>query len=359
MQLGQVLCAHCRIDELKIDTCSYIWSAGEESCIPMSSGYDMRSFTAVKGNLPPALPVKGKVTVVEKWATWCPPCRTSVPHLTSMQLEFPDDLHVVGITDEAEDKVRPFVEKMGNDMQYTVLRRNRGSEPPADFKSIKGIPHALLYGADGALKFQGHPLDPAFDQNLRKQLLSAAETRDAAAETRDAAAETPLRRAVFLQATDLPRMDSLSASDPFCAVFVRNRTSKNKSWAMCSFGPYFKKKKVHKGRDDGDEQDSGTIRNHMMATEVLRNCPDPVWSTPLIFDAADFVDGDDFGKLSDWEALFAVFDHVRALHPAPHPHHKTFFNRDLRTMTMPHRFGKTTVFFPTDVPFDSLPLSTT
>ena len=278
-------------------------SAGEESCISMSSSYDMRNFTAVKGKLPPALPVKGKVTVVESWATWCPPCRTSIPHLNALQLEFKEGLVVVGISDEPEDEVRPFVQKMGNTMQYTVLCLNSNCEPPADFSDIDGIPHALLYGADGTLKFQGHPLDPEFDENVRAELLSAA--------------QIPLRRAVFLQATDLPRMDTMSASDPFCAVFVRK--SKNQRWAMCSFGPYFKQKKVYSERDEDKQskkqvggggvgltakQDPDTIRNQMMATEVLRNCNDPVWSTPLIFDC------DDFEEPSDWEVLFAVYDHV-------------------------------------------------
>jgi len=42
-----------------------------------------------------------------------------------------------------------------------------------------------------------------------------------------------------------------------------------------------------------------------MATEVLRDCSDPVWSNPVIFDSAAF------DVLSDWEVLFAVYDHVR------------------------------------------------
>ncbi len=264
----------------------------------------MRNFTAVKGDLPLALPVKGKVTVVEMWATWCPPCRASVPHLTALQLEFKSDLVVVGVTDEAVQAVQPFVDSMGDNMNYTVLclKSNCEQQLPADFKDIKFIPHALVYGPDGALKFQGSPNDLDFDEKLRFQLSMLTSSRAAP------------RRAVFLQATNLPRMDITSASDPFCAIFVRN-PSKHQKWAMCNFGPYFppqNKDEAHQSKGEvgaggvvlPDKRDPSINRNLLMATEVLRNCNDPVWSNPLVFDSAVF------DEPSDWEVLFAVYDHV-------------------------------------------------
>ena len=275
--------------------------------VALNSGmsYVMRNFIAVKGDLPPALPVKGKVTVVEAWATWCPPCRAAIPHLSALQLEFKDDLVVFGVAQESwepEQKVQPFVDSMGDNMNYTVLclKSNCEQTLPVDFKDIEFVPHALVYGRDGALKFRGSPNDHDFDEKLRFEL---------------SVAPAPCR-AVFLQATNLPRMDITSASDPFCAIFVRNPSKhQHDRWAMCSFGPYFSaqnndevfqsKGEVGAGRAVlPDKRDPSINRNLLMTTEVLRNCNDPVWSNPLIFDL------DVFDEPSKWEVLFAVYDHV-------------------------------------------------
>ncbi|MEK7713866.1 MAG: TlpA disulfide reductase family protein, partial [candidate division NC10 bacterium] len=59
------------------------------------------------------------VYVVEFWATWCGPCRTSIPHLTELQKKYKDKgLVIVGITDEDKTTVSNFVEKMGEKMDY-------------------------------------------------------------------------------------------------------------------------------------------------------------------------------------------------------------------------------------------------
>src|SRR5262249_22509158 len=58
---------------------------------------------------------KGKqVFVIEFWATWCGPCRTSSPHLTELQKKFKDQgVTFVGGGAEATDTVKWFVARMG------------------------------------------------------------------------------------------------------------------------------------------------------------------------------------------------------------------------------------------------------
>src|ERR1041385_6120947 len=57
----------------------------------------------VKGKPVDLAAAKGKeVVVVEFWATWCGPCRTSIPHLTEMQKKF-KDVRFVGVSDRSEE----------------------------------------------------------------------------------------------------------------------------------------------------------------------------------------------------------------------------------------------------------------
>jgi thiol-disulfide isomerase/thioredoxin len=76
--------------------------------------------TWVKGEKVDFAAMKGKkIVVVEFWATWCPPCRESIPHLTKIQKKY-QDVAIVGITDEEVDVVKKFVTKMGDKMDYSI-----------------------------------------------------------------------------------------------------------------------------------------------------------------------------------------------------------------------------------------------
>ncbi len=102
-----------------------------------------------------------KVYVVEFWATWCPPCRTSIPHLTSLQKKFKDKgIEFIGISDEQTAVVRKFVDKMGDQMEYTVAVDNERKTASGYMKAfgIDGIPHAFVVDRSGRIVWHGHPM---------------------------------------------------------------------------------------------------------------------------------------------------------------------------------------------------------
>ncbi len=111
------------------------------------------------------------VNVVEFWATWCPPCRTSIPHLTKLQDRFKDrGVKIIGISDEPLRTVEPFVKGMGSEMDYTVAidDRDATSRDYMGRYGVNGIPHAFVV-KDGAVVWHGHPmsgLDDAIEDAL-------------------------------------------------------------------------------------------------------------------------------------------------------------------------------------------------
>ncbi len=113
-----------------------------------------------------------KITVVEFWATWCPPCRTTIPHLTALQKKFADKgVTVVGITSEEAGKVKPFVEKQGAEMDYTVAIDDDDKTSDGYMKAfgVRGIPHAFVVDKAGRIAWHGHPmagLDKAVEEML-------------------------------------------------------------------------------------------------------------------------------------------------------------------------------------------------
>jgi len=97
--------------------------------------------------------------VVEFWATWCAPCRQSIPHLTEMQKKF-KDVTFIGVSDEKESTVQKFVDDMGSKMDYRVAIDD-GKKTGASYMEafgVNGIPHAFVV-KDQKIIWQGHPMD--------------------------------------------------------------------------------------------------------------------------------------------------------------------------------------------------------
>ena len=95
--------------------------------------------------------LRGKVVVVNFWATWCPPCRKEMPDLQSLYKKYKDKgLVILAISDEDLSKVKPFV--AGQDIKYPVLL-DPGRKVNELFE-IQGIPRSLVYDRNGKLVAQ-------------------------------------------------------------------------------------------------------------------------------------------------------------------------------------------------------------
>jgi thiol-disulfide isomerase/thioredoxin len=125
----------------------------------------------VKGTPVPSLP-KGKISVVEFWATWCGPCKESIPHLTEMAKKYPQVTFVgVSVWEEDQSKVVPFVKEMGAKMNYHVAMDKvaPGAKGEAgvmaktwmEAAGQDGIPTAFIVGKDGRIAWIGHPMEMA------------------------------------------------------------------------------------------------------------------------------------------------------------------------------------------------------
>jgi thiol-disulfide isomerase/thioredoxin len=112
---------------------------------------------------------RGKVVLLDFWATWCPPCREAMPVIEKLQHEFKDkDFLVVGVnTNEPANKARDFVEKAG--ITYTIVMAEGGSV--VDEFQAKGLPVMMIIDRDG--KIIGHYGGWAGESKLRDRLRSA------------------------------------------------------------------------------------------------------------------------------------------------------------------------------------------
>ena len=111
---------------------------------------------------------KGKLYVVEFWATWCGPCKENIPSLTLLAKKYAGKVSISGIdiwesTDKHDatymNRVSAFVKKEGDKMDYNVGADDIGSDTANAWMKAAGeagIPMSFVVGKDGKIVWIGH-----------------------------------------------------------------------------------------------------------------------------------------------------------------------------------------------------------
>jgi len=165
------------------------------------------SITDFSGKVHTAENLRGKVVLVNFWATWCPPCRAEIPDLIKLQDKYRDRLVVIGISEDegpVED-VKAFV--AAQRMNYPVAMTT--PELSKVFKGVSALPTTFVIDPEGLIQQKHIGLLNPQTTELETQLLSGMKVNARVERTED---PTKVLLQNAAQAKEIPGVDLASMS---------------------------------------------------------------------------------------------------------------------------------------------------
>lgn len=124
--------------------------ATSENVIVKFDGEEAPEFSlkSVDGKTVKLSDFKGKIVIIDFWATWCPPCRRGIPDLVAIQNEFKDKVVIVGISLDREKTIKDvpgFVKDYG--INYPIVYGDE--KVVTSYGGIQSIPTSFIVDKKG------------------------------------------------------------------------------------------------------------------------------------------------------------------------------------------------------------------
>ncbi|MFY9529923.1 MAG: TlpA disulfide reductase family protein [Candidatus Acidiferrales bacterium] len=156
----------------------------------------------LNGNIISTAALKGKVVLINFWATWCPPCREEIPELIELQSEYKDQLQIVGVSldDLPPEQVKEFALREG--INYPIIMASR--EILQEYGGAPALPTNFVVNTEGRVvqKHVGLFSIEIYEREIRSL---AGLPVDAKIETFDDTGQIFLKNAA--NASELPGVD--------------------------------------------------------------------------------------------------------------------------------------------------------
>lgn len=118
---------------------------------------------------------KGKVVLLNFWATWCGPCKAEIPDLVALQDAYRDDLVVLGVSvDDTPDKMQPYADEYK--INYPLLIGDGRDDVLNAYGPLWGIPSTFVIDRDGMVtkKHSGMATRAQFEREIKPLIEASA-----------------------------------------------------------------------------------------------------------------------------------------------------------------------------------------